>query len=100
MLTLEERKNKANHYQEAIKAFLSQERFSDPELQLILVRWLELLNLPQTGSTEGFAEYLQLNLDSIQGIIKIINSHRLNASAELLSIQKGKKAIQSYGDNC
>ena len=99
MPSLEARKAQAQSFQAQIKDLLQEEKEAEPQLQKLLADWHALLGQPAVEPLDDYSQYLQQNLDYLHEMMTIINQQRSTIGAELLSIQKGKKAKQSYGHN-
>lgn len=87
--------------QTQLETLLVQDNVSVEELEKTALIYQQCLDTPQPENldTTEYAAFLQQNLDWLHTFIDKLSAAKLAVAAELLTIQKGKKAKQGYGQN-
>tara|TARA_R110002126_G_scaffold10245_66_gene46711 strand:- start:1326 stop:1628 length:303 start_codon:yes stop_codon:yes gene_type:complete len=73
--------------------------FSIEQLEQLLQQLQLLLQQPPLQPTADYAAFLQLNLDWLQALMAQLTAHKEAIAADMLELQKGKRAKRSYSQN-
>lgn len=73
--------------------------FSIEQLEQKLQELQQLLQQPAVEPTAEYAAFLEMNLDWLQALMAKLTIQKEAIAANMLELQRGRKATRSYGQN-
>ncbi|MDX3775251.1 hypothetical protein QE250_14115 [Chromatiaceae bacterium AAb-1] len=99
MLSFIERVSGCTELRHQIDALISEPDYAVEQLSPLALQFQELLTQPvdDTVAPEEYAAFLQQNLDWLMALMAKLSADKDTVAAEMLNVNKGKKAKHSYG---
>jgi predicted GTPase len=99
MYELQQRAESAAKLRLQAEQLIKDPAYSTEQLAQLLQELQQLLQLPAVEPIADYAAYLQYNLDWLQALMAKITSEKDAIAANMLELQRGRKATRSYGQN-
>jgi hypothetical protein len=99
MENLQQRSETAKGLRLEAEQLIEDPAFSIEHLEQLLQQMQLVLQQPALEPTSEYAAFLQLNLDWLQALMAQLKAQKEGIAADMLEIQKGRKATRSYGQN-
>ncbi len=99
MASLQQRTETAAELRLQAQELIKDPAFSIEQLESVLQQLQLVLQQPVLKPASEYGAFLQLNLDWLQALMAQLTAQKEAIAADMLEIQKGKKATRSYDQN-